>query len=285
MSRKPDLGERLAIFLAWDRQCAWCWVPLYYNQMQVDHVIAKRTRSDDLPAILALHGLALDYDVWATENLVPSCSRCNSGKGSRPPMRSPAIAQMMAQAHRKADEIREESNRFATARGLDRHLLALVNASRSSPEALAASREAVAEILQRISHLGFTDVAEYRLASQWVTNDTITYGCDDWSTERRVWLVNPPGKQPVAVVLEAPGDPGSSTQNMAEEIARRVLAVFPSHVTVLHYDKEPDSLWGRFWSVVPFINGEPRFGEALRDHPHIAESLRISGLISEQSAI
>lgn len=256
-------------------------MPLYYNQMQIDHVIAKRTRSDDLSAILAHHGLAPDYDVWATENLVPSCGPCNSAKGNRPPVSSPATSQMMAEASRKADGIREESDRFATARGLDKHLLALANASKSSPEALAASRDAVTEILQRISHLAFADVAEYRLASQWVTDDSITYGRDDWSTERRVWLVNPPGRQPVAVVLEAPDDPGGSIQNMAEEIARRVLAAFPSHVTVLHYDKEPDEPWGRFWSVVPFIDGQPRVGETLQNHPHVAETLRVAGLISK----
>ena len=285
MGRRVNAEERLAIFLAWDRRCVWCRVPLFFNDMEIEHLIAKNTPAEDLPDLLLLHNLPADYDVWATENLAASCRPCNLGKGRRPIPEAPAITMMLDRARENARQIREQASEFQTERGFASHLAALLKASQANPELLAKSRAVVAEVLSRSSVLQFVDAAEYRLASQYVTDASIRYGhpISGSITERRVWLVNPPGKQPVAVVLEGPDDDGWFIQNAAEEIAYAVARKFPSHATVLHYDQEPTAAWGQVWIPIPFINAEPRFGETLREHPEIAESLTTSGLLTPDS--
>ena len=284
MGRRVNAEERLAIFLAWDRRCVWCRVPLFFNDMEIEHLIAKNTPAEDC-RIYSYSTTCRRITTLGDREPRRRCRPCNLGKGRRPIPEAPAITMMLDRARENARQIREQASEFQTERGFASHLAALLKASQANPELLAKSRAVVAEVLSRSSVLQFVDAAEYRLASQYVTDASIRYGhpISGSITERRVWLVNPPGKQPVAVVLEGPDDDGWFIQNAAEEIAYAVARKFPSHATVLHYDQEPTAAWGQVWIPIPFINAEPRFGETLREHPEIAESLTTSGLLTPDS--
>jgi len=63
---------REAIWIKYDKHCAYCGKELEYSKMQVDHYFPKRN-----PMLAITYGVA---DVNAIENLMPSCRRCNHYK-------------------------------------------------------------------------------------------------------------------------------------------------------------------------------------------------------------
>ncbi|MDW5593407.1 HNH endonuclease [Conexibacter stalactiti] len=112
--------ERLALFLAWSEQCAWCRRPIFFSEMEVEHVIPKSLQGQDLRDALTLHALGENYDLNALENLVPSCGPCNSGKGKRLAPATPAISLILTTAQERAPSIRAAAARFATRQAIEK---------------------------------------------------------------------------------------------------------------------------------------------------------------------
>jgi hypothetical protein len=70
--RTPDDFTRLALFEAWGESCAWCGRPLFFDLMEVDHLLPKSLKGDERAKVLKLHGKQEDADLDAIENLAPS---------------------------------------------------------------------------------------------------------------------------------------------------------------------------------------------------------------------
>src|SRR4051812_5438501 len=102
MSEPLDDMTRLAMFDAWDQRCTWCRRPLFFNEMEIEHLLPKSLVGKKRLVTLQLHGHSPEFDLDALENLAPSCGPCNRGKGSKPPPNAPVIALMLAKASDKA---------------------------------------------------------------------------------------------------------------------------------------------------------------------------------------
>ncbi|MFI8860714.1 HNH endonuclease [Streptomyces prasinus] len=120
MSIEIGNAERLALFKVWKERCAWCYLPLCYSEFEVEHLIPKSlaTNSAKRNQVLALHKLPNDYDLFALENLAPSCRPCNQGKGRKIPPEAPRISFLLREARDNAPAIRKKAKRFVQQKGI-----------------------------------------------------------------------------------------------------------------------------------------------------------------------
>jgi hypothetical protein len=101
---------RFAIFTVWPNKCVWCHLPLTFKEMEVDHLIPKSLTGDALVEALEYQALPSTYDLEAEENLAPSCGPCNGNKGKRIPPLTPGVSLLLADAAKRADEIRSSAS-------------------------------------------------------------------------------------------------------------------------------------------------------------------------------
>src|SRR4051794_24640331 len=106
MGETLDDLTRLAMFEVWGRRCTWCSRPLFFNEMEVEHLIPKGLQGIDRDDALTAHGRTLDFDLDTLENMAPSCGPCNRGKGAKPPPNAPVIALTLERANDLAPKIR-----------------------------------------------------------------------------------------------------------------------------------------------------------------------------------
>lgn len=82
-SQQIALDVRHALWLSHKRKCVYCGEPLSFQEVDIDHVIPENlSGKSDLPAILKSLGLPEDFDLFATENLLPAHRKCNLAKGA-----------------------------------------------------------------------------------------------------------------------------------------------------------------------------------------------------------
>src|SRR5438132_4780397 len=108
--------ERFARYLVGRERCIWCSQPIPYQEMEVEHLIPKDLEGDELPRVLALHGLPPDYDLEALENLAPSCRNCNSRRSTCPPPDTPIIAILLDAGVTRARAVRDRAKVFIERR-------------------------------------------------------------------------------------------------------------------------------------------------------------------------
>jgi hypothetical protein len=142
--------ERLALFKLWNGRCVWCKQPIFFSEMEVEHLIPKSLAGRDLLNALRLHGLPLDYDVFAMNNLAPSCGPCNSGKGAKVPPDAAVVAMLLKGASDKSDAVSELAERLTHRRKLEEALAIVRAAASTDAGALAMIRDAVAQIATEV---------------------------------------------------------------------------------------------------------------------------------------
>ena len=75
---------REAIHSAYDETCFYCKVIVAYELMEVDHFIAESTSKNEIDRLKADSIIPFDFSLTSYENLVLSCSPCNTTKSSLP---------------------------------------------------------------------------------------------------------------------------------------------------------------------------------------------------------
>ena len=138
---------RLALFDAWNAKCVWCQRPLFFNHMEVEHLIPRSLddegKEEQKAATLRLHGLDAGYDLQALENLAPSCGPCNGGKGPKPPPDTPIITLLLEKARDKAPDIRDTADKMRGDRRINSAATILrAGAEAGNATAIDALREA-----------------------------------------------------------------------------------------------------------------------------------------------
>lgn len=147
MADALDDLTRLALLEEWDHRCVWCRRPIFFNEMEVEHLIPKSlSKADKAEArakALHHHGLPEDYDLFSLANLAPSCRLCNGGKGLKPPPEAPAVTLILERARDRAPGIRETASRMSTDRAVRRAATVLrQNAEAGHPLAIQAIQDA-----------------------------------------------------------------------------------------------------------------------------------------------
>lgn len=240
--------QRLALLEAWDEKCAWCGRPLRYDEVCVDHLLpqdlanaSEGFKQDVFASLLPLELRqdATPFDLHGLSNLAPSCSRDNRLKSAQ---MAPVTALLLEAALNKVKEIEELAEKFKGDRQMQRALAIIASLDQS------ARGEAVARLVGE----GIDTSIIRRLVRLNIAYGVVEYENDgEDTTVRRLWLVMPPNQQPLAVVLEDPGDSGTSIQNAAERIAETLFQQYPGFLTVLHYDQEDHEPWANVWKPVP----------------------------------
>ena len=84
---KNDPTLRRAVWEAYGKKCQYCNLPLSYDELQIDHILAtnhlksRDNRTDLYLAELAQRGFDLKKPDYI-ENYFPSCGKCNRGKSN-----------------------------------------------------------------------------------------------------------------------------------------------------------------------------------------------------------
>ena len=251
---------RLAVYTVWEMRCAYCWTPLDFDALEVDHIIPKALTGDALHQQLKLHGLPEDFDKNSPENLVASCRPDNGcRKGKKPPPQAPSIALILQQARDRAPRVTQIASSYSSGAKADFALAQLLDLAKRNPDSLDEERR------EKINTLAEALSRTYRFRGL-IKDDTIIYGDRSDLTSRRVILIDPESSLPkVALVLEQNHEKGKSIQNGAEPIAWAVRTKFGDYLTVLHYDER--GTWEDIWLPVPFINGSPVFAASWDECP------------------
>ncbi|GGQ88010.1 HNH endonuclease [Streptomyces pilosus] len=142
MPYEISYAERWALYDLWGGKCVWCNLPLFWSDYEVEHLIPKHLASPENKEkrreALTRHGLPSDYDLYAIENLAPSCGPCNSGKGRRIPTLAPAITELLNKAQKLAPKVRKKAAAFAKKRDTEK-ALAMIMASDDIEQLKAAA--------------------------------------------------------------------------------------------------------------------------------------------------
>lgn len=85
MQRQVGEIERVAIWTAHSKRCAYCGEPLRYADLEIDHILPQSlTRTPGkLNKLISERALATDFSVAALGNLLPAHRICNSKKRDR----------------------------------------------------------------------------------------------------------------------------------------------------------------------------------------------------------
>lgn len=85
MQRQVGEIERVAIWTAHSKRCAYCGEPLRYQDLEIDHVLPQSLIKSpgELNELISKLALASDFSIAALGNLVPAHGTCNSKKGDR----------------------------------------------------------------------------------------------------------------------------------------------------------------------------------------------------------
>lgn len=82
-SQQISLDMRHAIWLVHKQRCAYCYEPVRFSDLSIDHVIPQTfSNKPELAEILSVLGLPKDFDLFSIENLLPAHQHCNRAKGS-----------------------------------------------------------------------------------------------------------------------------------------------------------------------------------------------------------
>ena len=74
---------RHAIWLVHNRRCAYCYEPVPFSDLSVDHVIPQTlSNKPELAEVLNVLGLPEDFDLFSIENLLPAHHHCNRAKSA-----------------------------------------------------------------------------------------------------------------------------------------------------------------------------------------------------------
>jgi hypothetical protein len=109
-------AERFGLWKAHDGRCFWCSLPVIYNEVAIDHIVAESITEDALGEIKIGYGLPDTFDVNSFENWVPAHRMCNEKKGAMVYEPSPAMVHSVAQAGRYAIRARDISEKAKSDR-------------------------------------------------------------------------------------------------------------------------------------------------------------------------
>jgi hypothetical protein len=85
MRREAEEIERVAIWTAHSKRCAYCGEPLKYPDLDIDHILPQSLAKDPgkLKELISQLALPPDFSIGALRNLLPAHRICNSKKRDR----------------------------------------------------------------------------------------------------------------------------------------------------------------------------------------------------------
>lgn len=117
MSKKTFTGiRRWAIYEVHKKKCFWCYKPLNFKEMEVDHVVPESTVDVDVEQIKIDHNLPKNFHVNCNGNLVASCGECNNAKTNKEYFGKPIMMVYLDLALERAPNIEQQILNIRRAR-------------------------------------------------------------------------------------------------------------------------------------------------------------------------
>jgi hypothetical protein len=124
-----SLSERYVLYVADGGKCFWCGIPVYYADVQVDHVFPEALLdTEDFEKIKSDYGLGEGYKINGFENWVTCHQGCNLRKRNDLLPNGPQTIFVVGQLKQRAPKLEIESKKFATKRRSQEILGALASA-------------------------------------------------------------------------------------------------------------------------------------------------------------
>ncbi|MEU8980985.1 hypothetical protein [Streptomyces sp. NPDC048309] len=155
-----DAVLRWVLYNAWGQRCYWCERPTDFNAIQIDHLLPKDARKNNLDDLKRAYGLPNDFDIHDPANLAPICIPCNGrrGKGNRVYAAVPLILGRFETAREHRDTVIQQVRTFGASMGIAEHLLAAGQADLHDERVRTAFVEHAPAIIQRLALVDETKV-------------------------------------------------------------------------------------------------------------------------------
>ena len=138
-------NERYVVYLADGGKCFWCGIPVFYRDVQIDHVFPEDLleRADDLENIRRDYGLGADYDINGFENWVTCHQGCNLRKRNEVLPNAPQTSFVVLNLKQRGPKLQSESYRQVSKKRTEEILGQLASALTSG----SLTREDVLELI------------------------------------------------------------------------------------------------------------------------------------------
>jgi 5-methylcytosine-specific restriction endonuclease McrA len=162
---KLSSARRIAIWEAHQRNCIFCSMPIYYESLEIDHIIPERfsENPDELKAVLIGYDLPLDFVLNSLNNLLPCHARCNNRKAGTLFGKSSALFYLEIASSKSKEAF--EAERAALKRSRGDRVLASLSIALESGELSSGD---VLDILKRIEQGvdAFEAISEIRFSNR-----------------------------------------------------------------------------------------------------------------------
>ena len=166
-----QLGDKFkdCLWRAHGRRCIYCENPILFVETEVDHVIPKYLLNDPkkFENIKKEYGLEKSFKIDGFENLAPSCSSCNSGKGTRT-FTIGQIAIFLAKIKTRQELLTQCLEKKEKLSTLD-HILVTIG---KHIEEKVFSRTELFDALKKTGHIDFLDNSQpdFNISSKTIVN-------------------------------------------------------------------------------------------------------------------
>ena len=118
----PDTKTRVALWQANQRKCFYCSEPVFYKDLEIDHIVPEKITADQLIQLRSRIALPANFELNAVCNLVPTHHNCNNHK-SGILMDDNAIVFYVQLWAQKQNQIQREIEKHVKAAARDRYLI------------------------------------------------------------------------------------------------------------------------------------------------------------------
>jgi hypothetical protein len=221
MSGTLSVVERIAIWTAHSKRCAYCEEPLNYADLEIDHIIPRSLRKmpQELQDLLAQLSLQANFDLDSHENLLPTHGDCNFRKKDR----------VFSQANvRFFLEIAQ--GKLSTIRGLIRQI------------EIESSREKLLALVEAALQSGNTDLGELAeiavKTSKFPLNATIEFESGIWEVKADPDKINKLYDEPVVLDGKGRQEGIRFTNGKGSELSIRTCREYKSAITAGYYPSD-----------------------------------------------
>jgi hypothetical protein len=225
MSDTLSVVERIAIWTAHSKRCAYCEEPLKYADLEIDHIIPRSLRNNPqkLQNLLVQLSLHASFDLNSLENLLPSHGGCNFRKKAR--IFSQANARFFLEI---------AQGKLGTIRSLIPQL------------EIESSREKLLALVEAALQSGNTDLGELVEAavktSKFPLNATVEFESGTWEVKADPDKINNLLDEPVVLHVEGGREGVRFTDGKGSEFSVRTCREYKSAITAGCYPSDNTEL-------------------------------------------
>jgi hypothetical protein len=210
--------ERIAIWTAHSKRCAYCEEPLKYTDLEIDHIIPRslRKKPQELHKLLVQLSIHANFDLDSLDNLLPAHGSCNFRKK----------ANVFSQANSRFF-LEIAQGKLGTVRELIRQL------------EIESSREKLLALVEAALQSGYTDLGELAevavKTSKFPLNATVEFESGAWEVKADPEKVDKLLDEPIVLYVRGSEKEVQFTDGKGSYISVRTCREYKSAITAGYY--------------------------------------------------